>query len=90
MATGTLFLSLWDQENQSPMAAEIDALEVIGGQNIPYDLAVEAVLDNLGINSSSFESRISVILTEQPLLSSSSLEMLSNLDHALKTKVARS
>lgn len=69
---GLLLLPLWNVDNRTATGAEIDELEIVGGQDIPYDWAVNAVAEKLGAQG----KPVKLILTDTPPLSANSFKIL--------------
>lgn len=77
---GKLFLPIWDESRQTSIAADIDRLEIIGGQNISYDLAIATIWDNLEANTATGKPQLNVTLSQKPALNPQSLRLLHQLD----------
>ncbi len=75
-----LYLPVWDENRQASIQAEIDALEIIGGQSISYDLAISTIWDHLEASTESGKPNLPVSLIGQPPLNPSSLRLLRKLD----------
>jgi hypothetical protein len=79
---GNLRINLWNERLREAEFAEIDALEIIGGMNLPYDKAVVAVVEKLRANG--LVRHMKVTLTDAPALSPDTLQSLRSLDPELK------
>jgi hypothetical protein len=80
---GELKLSLWDREERKARGAELDRLEIVGLQDIAYDWAVSAVVEQLHTFVTYDAPRPYVVLTHYPLLSSNSYSLLRTIDPTL-------
>jgi hypothetical protein len=80
---GVLRLSLWDDAVRKGRAADLNVLEVIGGQPINYDWAVSAVVDKMHNLSQGIENRVAVKLVNAPVLEGNSLQLLKTLDQSM-------
>ncbi len=76
LENGTLHLNLWDEAQHKSIAAEIDSLEIIGGQAVSYDWAVSAVVEQLHHQSASSSARWPVHITGAPLLAPNTQRLL--------------
>ena len=84
LENGVLKVSLWDDVARKARAAQIDALEVLGGHDIQYDWAVGAVVQVLHNHSADASLRIPVRLSNAPALDANSLRLLQTLDAGMR------
>lgn len=75
-----LYLPVWDEHKQASLPAEIDILEIVGGQSISYDMAIATIWDNLEAASEVEKPNLPVSLIDHPPLNPASLRLLRKLD----------
>lgn len=71
-----LYVNVWDEVDRYPQFAEIDALEIRGGQPVNYDWAVNAVLEELASLDAARSGAIPVYITGNPGLNENTLRLL--------------
>jgi hypothetical protein len=76
-----LRINVWNERSRLAEFAQIDALEIIGGMNIPYDWAISAVVEKL--HDHGLNGPIPVRLIDVPFLAPDTLQRLRALDPAL-------
>ena len=79
LENGTLYLNLWDEAQHRSVAAEIDSLEIIGGQAISYDWAVSSVVEQLHHQSANASARWPLQITGEPPLAPNTQRLLETM-----------
>lgn len=78
----SFFCPLWNDEIKRAYNADIDELQIIGGSNINYELAIQMVINELqndAYHSRRGFKRITVKLINNPPLTKNTIQMLKNI-----------
>jgi hypothetical protein len=78
-----LRLSLWDVEDRKARGAEIDALEIVGQQEISYDWAVSAVVEQLRAYARDGECTVPIRFIHAPKIAPNTLNLLRLVDRSV-------
>ncbi len=70
-----LLFSLWDHEQKKAFIGDIHAIQIIGGQDINYDWAINSLLEAFHTNPPS-KGNIEIVLRNSPVLEANTIRLL--------------